>query len=1086
MRARLIFAWLLLILLSCTREVPSLSEEAIRFAVTGASTEVTKTSYDGSNDPLSQRIDWIEGDRVRIMSDKAKAGIPPIEWADYKVGTITTSGKRSIAEAVKVQDPLNWKSGAHKFYSLYPSPTTEGMDGKITIVQTVDDDFTMTCTIPQAQELGWTVDGDLTRSDPDMRHAYLWAFTSAASPSHDIIQLEYEPRFTAFEFVVTSSLIPSIHLTSFTLSTTDDSPLVGKFTIDIDGTTGNYVTTESSVSFTLDKILEKDKFLSITVLALPKTIENLKISFTGDEIDTRTLTIRRTDGTPLSFAPNKKHRFVNLDFPAVYAVGEGITWKGQLETLGVGETLTWRALQDILASGENMNESGDDNIGAGGEDMGAQTGENPEADGQDMLPDDSGQTLTAIFADTPAVDFTWHGSDKLAVHYTIPAAAFSTYFVSALTAGEGSVTGTFQVSKSGERDGYALYPACIALDDASGVGNTLLVNLPQDYSIDEDVFPIPMLAVNDGDLSFKALSGALRLTLDGIPKGTKYLTVTTDKPLSGEYNVDLSGPVLADMVPGTEKEMRWTYAVEAPAIIDGQVLNVPVPAGDYSFLKVSAYSVKNTVLGTAGEYYSTHVTVGRAQVVPLSLTMTGTGALANFKLSQNVSLITGQAGSSLSFTIQQVRTGGGTQSASGYSLAVVGNTDPVSLDVSVSGTTITLTPLAPGSSHITLSATKGGVTLIASTDVTVNNFSGLRFRESYPYIPKNNIHAETIYPVVNGVEVSAAALSFEWTVVEGGSLVTFDGATSQQFVRIKAGTTTGDVVLKCTVSCNGRECASETRKVSIIQVPSGCVNGVFSIGGGEAVMFATGNLTYQVSTNQYTFQEHQWSAYSGSTEHPEKPTESDIFDVFKMDMVDPLINRSYSPAIKVGGQNTRGWHLPTMTQIDFVFTGRSGAILPRIGGDTGRYMLANVNGKKGIIIFPDCFVWPEGDVSLPTKLEGGNEYCVFDSISLSDWDTYLEPMGCVFLPGGGDAPAYDEAGQENDYTNQKYYPRYICYFDGSHSYFHVDLYDMDPTLHTYSVPRALNNLYIGLADPYKTKRWFHVRLAKRFDDPYAR
>ena len=109
-----LYSALFLALLSCTREEVSREEEGVRFAAVGAST-ATKTSYEGTEDPLlhKERIDWIAGDMVRVWSNRAKAGLPPQDHADYKVLSVTTNGLESVAQVSSVHDPLNWKSDAH-------------------------------------------------------------------------------------------------------------------------------------------------------------------------------------------------------------------------------------------------------------------------------------------------------------------------------------------------------------------------------------------------------------------------------------------------------------------------------------------------------------------------------------------------------------------------------------------------------------------------------------------------------------------------------------------------------------------------------------------------------------------------------------------------------------------------------------------------------------------------------------------------------------------------------------------------------------------------------------------------------------
>lgn len=1119
MNRNVIFTALLLALLSCTREEPSSRNEGIRFSAVGASSATTKTEYEGTEDPTEhrERINWIAGDMVRVWSNRAKAGLPPQDHSDYRVLNVTPNGLESVAEVVSVHDPLNWKSGAHLFYALYPSPLTEEMDDYITFNACdygFEENFKITCKIPQKETLTWTDDGDLHRGYPNMHHAYLWATQSASEPTHDVIELAFHPRFTAFEFVFTSSKIDAIHLKSFTLETTDDTPLFGTFTIKNDGTVTDISSTTSSVTYTLDQTIEKNKYLSITLLALYKDISNLKITVTGDEILTRSLKLERVDGTALSFPAGKKYRFINLDFPAVFAEGEGIQWNERLQILGVGEDLDWRTLQEILAHGADMDGNvSEDTDATVGEDMKEPGTEEPGADGQDMLPDNSGETITANFTDSPAVDFTWHSEDKIAIHYNIPEASFHTYFSSSLLSGVGSSTAAFQVSKSGVRDGYALYPGTMAIEDASGIGGApLRVTLPQSWNVDEMPMPLPMLAVSTegADLDFKALCGVLRLSLNGIPEGTRFITLTTDNPVYGEFNVDLSGlaPELSSAVNSTSGNvLRLNFTNPVPAGGVNGVLDIPLPSGSYPSLIVKAYASSSSVRGVATNY--TSPTINRAEITSLTMDMEGAGALVEFTLAQNISYMAGQATEELDFSLLQILSGGGMEEAAGYTFSVESISDPEVLMAAITTglggeEVIELTPLAVGNALITICASKGLVTLKASTMVTVGNISGIGFRSSYPYVPLRNAHVEEAYPVVGGAEV-AGSFNYQWTIDSGNELAAIEGASNQARVRIKAGSSaTGDVVLRCTIYTGGRVCATATRTVKVFQVPAGTVNGLFSIEDGSAILFSSGNLTYQKSTAQYTLQEHQWSAYSGVASS-KKPTDSDedFYDVFSYfcnssnqvtgAMGDPFVNRNSSPAVHIGTEDTYGWFMPPRMQFQYILNGRTGAILPQIGSETGRYMLVTLtddsqpvphNRKDGVIVFPDCFVWPDG-LDLPMRLGGGNSNCNFDTYTLDQFVTYLEPLGCLFLPGGNAAPGYDELGKENLNTTEKFYGRYFLYYDGSRGYVYSTFYNYNDTDYDFTTPTATQTISFALCNGIMPNRWFHIRVAKHYEDKYT-
>jgi hypothetical protein len=148
-------------------------------------------------------------------------------------------------------------------------------------------------------------------------------------------------------------------------------------------------------------------------------------------------------------------------------------------------------------------------------------------------------------------------------------------------------------------------------------------------------------------------------------------------------------------------------------------------------------------------------------------------------------------------------------------------------------------------------------------------------------------------------------------------------------------------------------------------------------------------------------------------------------------------------------------------------------------------MFVKLDGKEGVFVFPDCFVWPDA-LPLPTKLNGGNSNMVFDTYSLADFTNYLEPLGCLFLPGGHAAPGFDELGKENLNTKEKFYGRYLVYYDGSRGYFYSTFYNYNSSTTDFTTPTSSQTMTFGALAGNMPNRWFHIRTAKRYDEVYAR
>ena len=146
--------------------------------------------------------------------------------------------------------------------------------------------------------------------------------------------------------------------------------------------------------------------------------------------------------------------------------------------------------------------------------------------------------------------FSWtEGKDKIAVHTT------GGYVLSTTASASGAST-EFTVSYSGSRDYYAVYPHTLVYNEStssfisecvaaygSEYTKQIKVCLPSTYAlsdIQDNNTICPMIATNtpESGWSFAQLCGLLRLTIKGIPTGTKSLKVDFNgMPVSGIFSV---------------------------------------------------------------------------------------------------------------------------------------------------------------------------------------------------------------------------------------------------------------------------------------------------------------------------------------------------------------------------------------------------------------------------------------------------------------------------------------------------------------------------------------------------------------------
>ena len=309
----------------------------------------TKTAYSGDVTGSTERINGSANDRVRVYSPQASRdeGGSLLHWADYTVAPTTpSSGSTSHqAAANPVSDPLNWGTGDHAFYGMYPSPAT--------MTSFTFTDGTMTAQIPASV----TFATPSANNPPDMRYATMLAAKTGVAPGSGV-SLAFYPQYTCYEFEIAAGELPGVKINSFSLTTdtaTGSGDLCGTYkvlkdsyfpvknTTDASGAVtvtggGKTVTVTFTGGLTLATATDKARF---AVLALPKKHTGLKLTFNvtraGETTSiTRSLTLRKS-GTDLEFNPYVKYRISGLSFTdnisdkTLPVAGEEIDWNWGLE-----------------------------------------------------------------------------------------------------------------------------------------------------------------------------------------------------------------------------------------------------------------------------------------------------------------------------------------------------------------------------------------------------------------------------------------------------------------------------------------------------------------------------------------------------------------------------------------------------------------------------------------------------------------------------------------------------------------------------------------------------------------------------------
>lgn len=234
--------------------------------------------------------------------------------------------------------------------------------------------------------------------------------------------------------------------------------------------------------------------------------------------------------------------------------------------------------------------------------------DSPEIVAEDLIvfTATDGETKTKSEIDGSTGKFTWNTTDRIAVHTTAGYKLSATADVD----GEDAGLATFTVDKGGAAiNGFALSPYTLVYDNTETVnpgsasqwgdgGGDLVVNLPGTYTLADiagDKSPIPAIAVNeDGDLHFKQLGALLRVTLNNLPPSTRSVTIDFNgKKVQGAFTISSPTPGTSQIATSATDGSDDTITINTPDIsawTDGQVVNIPVPIGEYTTITVTSWN----------------------------------------------------------------------------------------------------------------------------------------------------------------------------------------------------------------------------------------------------------------------------------------------------------------------------------------------------------------------------------------------------------------------------------------------------------------------------------------------------------------
>lgn len=202
---------------------------------------------------------------------------------------------------------------------------------------------------------------------------------------------------------------------------------------------------------------------------------------------------------------------------------------------------------------------------------------------------------------------------------------------------------------------------------------------------------------------------------------------------------------------------------------------------------------------------------------------------------------------------------------------------------------------------------------------------------------------------------------------------------------------------------NGEYYAIAVKMEKQVSLPTGAINGLFSVSSTQQVYFSQGNLqaTYNGSAWSWAFAENQWDYVGNDAANTSINDNGTVSEAGYNEPVDLFgwstsstyygINNSttdgdYSGGFREWGDNIgTGWRTLSKEEWLYLINTRTNA--------TNLRTMATVNNVAGLIIMPDGWTANGVNLNIVTNFTANN-------ISETDWAT-LQSQGCVFLPAAG-------------------------------------------------------------------------------------
>lgn len=303
----------------------------------------TRTVYTGEtylfDGKMYERVNWVEGDQIRIFCKEGYNPAEGVKHADYKIVSRKNEGgvkDFGYLERVNSNGSLQWgdPSQEHTFYAFYPSPAQNSQ------LEMSGDKAKGVVPMEQTPlEITSTNDKDFV-AKPNMNYAFMTAKAVMKPGSGNEVNLSFKSMVTALELELQGPDQQTVNLTDIRISS-DTENLTGPFTCDLDkvatdgypdctilSTTDDRHTVNVSL---VDKKTGKPfsfsggQTLKVTVFLLPLNhYEVLKISLqTAKGIKSHDL--KDKNGSPMIIKSHLKNLVQNIQVPANFNASEWLS-----------------------------------------------------------------------------------------------------------------------------------------------------------------------------------------------------------------------------------------------------------------------------------------------------------------------------------------------------------------------------------------------------------------------------------------------------------------------------------------------------------------------------------------------------------------------------------------------------------------------------------------------------------------------------------------------------------------------------------------------------------------------------------------